>query len=291
VVLVLDAAYGLFLVVTHSLLLGQEDGGSTTGSPSFDQPADSSGGDHDSGWMLQLMDLDISWGHRLLGFDDKTCLVSGLIYGIIILLVCAYMFHAVFTGGHLLPGTTRWFVAFMTLQIFLYVFLVFVKYRKLCFIQDNFMPRLEMDCEVLKFMFLERAMVMVIIAGLCCWVVSSLAYFLAFGFQPIDKPEYAHHLEMHDVAHGDALPAASTRHVQGHSLGGSLGPSFHAPTMTRGVHGSVAPGAGTLRSLSYSSQAQAQHTSYHIPRASSAATSTTSGGQSQALIRPPIAIY
>ena len=75
------------------------------------------------------MDLDIGWGHRLFGFDDQSDLIAGnrdllglkkpiagLIYGVVIILVCAWTFHQINSirmGGECvaLPTASRWFGA------------------------------------------------------------------------------------------------------------------------------------------------------------------------------------
>jgi len=244
--------------------------------------------------MLQLVDLDIGWGHRLLGFDDFSCLISGLVYGVIIVLLCAYMFHAVIAGGKSLPTTSRWFVAFMNLELVLFVGLMLAKMPKLCAIQDQFMQRLEMDCSLLRFLYVQRACVMVLVGGFCCWVFSSLAYFLSFGFQAIDRPEYAEHLELHDQTAQQGAPARSP-------LGFGTPPmaappqSFARRPVGEAIHvGPRSTVANLTRASGSSSAAAPQRTSYNIPRVSSSITTTAtsqSHAEMQHLIKPPVAVF
>eukprot|EP00928_Gymnodinium_smaydae_P071980 TRINITY_DN55438_c0_g1_i1.p1 TRINITY_DN55438_c0_g1~~TRINITY_DN55438_c0_g1_i1.p1 ORF type:complete len:359 (+),score=53.23 TRINITY_DN55438_c0_g1_i1:156-1232(+) len=334
VVLVANLLYGLTLVVIHAILLGDMyEPGYTTGEVThsssagglrgaerrLSQPVDpyasrlgdpettpappsNSGKQHR--WMLQLLDLDIGWGHELLGFDDYSCLMSGLIYGVVIVLASAYMFHAVLFGGQNLPLTSRWFVAFLNLEIVLYIGLMLAKLPKLCRIQATHLPKLEMDCELLRFLYVERAAVGLILAGLGIWVFSSLAYFLAFGFQAIDRPEYAEHLEIHDFHHGDAGPGAySTSNRQGPPM-----MSVKPPAQSmRSQHSSFAPQTqsfarhphpGTQSAMAARGSTLAvpgpQRTSYNIPRASSSMVTTAtsrSQAESHPLIKPPVAVF
>lgn len=303
-VLVVNAAYGLCMVVIHAILLGklgeyEEDSHHERGEHAF--------GEHR--WMRDLVDLDFSWGHRLLGFDDASCLFAGLVYGIVIIVACGYMFNEVHNGGSKLAMTSRWFVAFMNLEIFLYVTLVLVKLPKLCKLQDRYLPQLEMKCELQRFLYLNRVVVILIIAGVCCWIFSSLSYFLMFGFNtPIDHPDHARMLDLHEqqlaaqrqqskappsnasLQRGGAPPStrqslvgAPVSTVRGSMAHGSVHPSLPVPRT------SMRPGsvAGSMRGAP-------SRTSYTIPRASSSMVTSASDyshPETQSLIKPPVAIY
>eukprot|EP00913_Durusdinium_trenchii_P026443 g24809.t1 len=100
--------------------------------------------------------------------------LRGLIYGVVIILVCAYTFHqinSVRIGGECLnlPTASRWFVAFMNLELLLYLGLVLVKLPLICRMQAEFMPNLTMECEVQRFMYLQRVVCSIIAASLCIW--------------------------------------------------------------------------------------------------------------------------
>jgi len=320
-VLVVNAFYGLCLVIVHSLLLGEEkhfDGGESAQAPP-ERAGEYQGGrrlmlntpekNDDVGWLIQIMDLDIGWGHELMGFDDQTNMIAGLIYGVIIICSCAYMFHAVQTGGGSfgLPATTRWFVAFMNLELLLYVGIVLVKLPKLCKMQVEFMPTLTMECSVQKFMFLQRAVFLLTAASLCIWVFSSYAFSITFGNVQMDNPEFADHLEMRDAA------------ITGKPPPGSMGLGPAPPYQTRGTppyqtRQSLAPQSGRASLVGPAVQAASSfrstrsspttmpppgggRTSYNIgsmARAGSSMVSTTSersNPETQSLIKPPLHVY
>jgi hypothetical protein len=276
-------------------------------------------------WFLQLVDLDIGWGHELLGFDDYSCLLSGLIYGIMVVCLCMFMLNSVHSGGARLPTTSRWFVAFMNLEIVLFVGIALAKLPKLCKIQQEFLPNLEMDCELLRFLYVQRIFIMTMIAGFGCWVFSSLAYFLAFGFQAIDRPEYADHLEIHEAhaqamqagQQGDGFATIPEDHPAMASLGhqqraaGSMAPgsrmSLAPPSMTGGRSFARRPVGEPVQVGSRASMAagrpgtgsmlpgqNAPRTSYNIPRASSSqvtSASSRSQAETQPFIKQPIAVF
>jgi hypothetical protein len=268
---------------------------------------------------MQLMDLDIGFGHELMGNDDWHCLVFGLLYGIVVVVTTGYMFQQVQSGGTELPKTSRWFVAFMNFEIVLYIGLVLVKLPKLCKIQNKHLSRLEMDCDLLRFLFLERAFVLVLLGGAGCWIFSSLAYFLAFGFQAIDRPEFAEHLDIHDSAHegqGGVAPGMQryvgqvdrfmhrvpqSGQVQSQSRGSLVQPpsqSFRQP-VGGPVGGSVYPSggsrAGTASRMMGSGMGSAYAPqSYHIPRATSSMVTTAtahSQAETQPFIKGPVAMF
>jgi hypothetical protein len=316
--LVLNAIYGLSLVVIHALLLGDassmqgerasasSDEGSEYRSSEYGQDrrvqdfgstaARDAPTSHHASWLLQLVDLDIGWGHELLGFDDYNCLLSGLLYGIIVVCLCAYMFNAVMTGGPTLPTTSRWFVAFMNLEIVLFVALALAKLPKACRIQEEFLPKLEMECSLFRFLYVQRVAVMALVAGFGCWVFSSLAYFLSFGFQAIDRPEYAQHLEMHE-AHAQAaqhgvdpsFAPVPAHHLAAASMAGTskMLASFDRRPVGEAIHvGPNSMGTGSRPPM---------RTSYNIPRASTSQASTTTSDsrtlEYHPLIKQPVALF
>eukprot|EP00927_Polykrikos_kofoidii_P057383 TRINITY_DN51503_c0_g1_i1.p1 TRINITY_DN51503_c0_g1~~TRINITY_DN51503_c0_g1_i1.p1 ORF type:complete len:348 (+),score=31.38 TRINITY_DN51503_c0_g1_i1:95-1138(+) len=321
--LVMNAAYGLVLVVIHALLLGkQEDIVTTTRAPGVPVPAVPAGatpkeGLHDNVWFLQLLDLDLSFGHKLLGNNDFTCLLFGLIYGIIILVACGYMVQQVQHGGPHVAVSSRWFVAFMNLEIVIYIGLVLCKFPIVCFLDENFLTRLEMDCDLQRFLYVQRVVVYLVVAGICCWTFSSLAYFLAFGVDAINRPDFADHLDLHDaqtnVAGGEQsnglLPSMNFFRSAGRPQSQGYHVTSRVPVQSGrlpvGEAVSVAPHSmsqlpmttrGSLQPQSRVSLAGSpQRTSYHIPRASSsmATTMTThsQAAETHALIKPPVAIY
>lgn len=168
------------------------------GSPARD------GGDtqpHEA-WHLQMMDFEIGWGHRLLGLSDHVNLVSGLVYGAVIVFLCTCMLFYIGlrassgeTGGAF-PHVARWFVFFLNLQMFLYVLLVFTKMPKLCYIQKHYYPALDYDCTFLRYLQLEHGVTVISLFSFAIWTFSSYAYVLTFGdSSKADKPDFTHQLE------------------------------------------------------------------------------------------------
>jgi len=187
-VLLLDGLYGLLLVVIHALLLGEADTNMIEDSHGKDVILRNAKLNH---WFLQLVDLDVAWGHELLGFEDYSLFIGGLVYGIVIILLCAFMLHTVLTTtAHTMQFVSRWwFVAFLHFEIILYCGLAFAKYPKLCEVREEFMPLLSTDCDVLRFTFLERAGVRGLLGSVCCWIFSSFVYLLGQNDPVIDDPK------------------------------------------------------------------------------------------------------
>mmetsp|Transcript_88025 Transcript_88025/g.226985 ORF Transcript_88025/g.226985 Transcript_88025/m.226985 type:complete len:376 (+) Transcript_88025:120-1247(+) len=346
-----NALYGLSLVVLHALLLGEteeppglaeerllrrlydhlaEDGmrpGEVGGMPGSEfathsgrprHPTESEstswGREHQhTSWMLQFVDLDIGFGHQLFGLDDSTNLISGLVWGVVVVAFSVYALQAVLSPGAAPARTSRWMVALLHFELMLFVMVSLAKLPKLCKMQELYLHHLEMECGVLKFIFVERVVFMLIIASLCTWVFSSYAFVLTLGHgaaYQMDKPEYSSQVELQ--AGGDAKGAYMTRGPPA-SMGAGPGPGFgssmagghpaapasrHSMSM---VGGAVRAGSHSLRppphSSSYASQGPAHSTSYNVgrmPRASSSMqTSSTARGdpEMQSLIRPPVAMY
>eukprot|EP00440_Ansanella_granifera_P064875 gb/GFBE01070343.1/.p1 GENE.gb/GFBE01070343.1/~~gb/GFBE01070343.1/.p1 ORF type:complete len:351 (+),score=31.38 gb/GFBE01070343.1/:1-1053(+) len=325
-VLVINASYGLCLVIVHALLLGEVNKGPSgeashvteARAPEMQQGYERRLTENEGvGWLVQILDLDIGWGHRLLGFDDQANLVAGLIYGIVIICACAYMFHSIQSGGggFGLPNTTRWFVAFMNLELLMYIGVVLVKLPELCKMQAEFMPNLTMECPVQRFMFLQRMVFLIIAASLCIWVFSSFAFSLTFGTGlQMDRPEFADHLDMRD-AHITGKPPGGPPNG-GAPYGGQDGRPYGgqgtAPYQTRhslSSHTSLAAGGGRHSLVggavhaptsfhSVRSQPPAGgRTSYNIgnmARAGSSMISSTSEHshpETQSLIKPPLHVF
>jgi hypothetical protein len=149
-----------------------------------------------------MLDFDVGWGHRLLGFSDHVNLVSGLVYGIVIIVTCAMLLFAILMStaesetGSSLPHTSRWFVFFLNLQVLFYILLVMCKLPRLCYIKDHYYPSLDLDCGFLRYLLLEHAVFIISFASFCIWIFSSYAYVLTFGDSSgADKPNFSQQLE------------------------------------------------------------------------------------------------
>lgn len=302
-VLVANGLYGLLLIVVHSLLLGDMPDTSSDANGGMggqdqqaqqqqmsNQPNASGALDASHHWFLALLDLDVSWGHKLLGFDDFSCLLGGLLYGITIIILSMYMFHAVLTGGSYLPVTSRWFVAFMNFEIVLYLGLALAKGPKLCKIQVEFLPNIAMECELLRYLYYQRVLISTVIAGFCCWVFSSFTYLLHHsGFQAMDLPQYADHL---DIQGGQTQPPMrSSASLAPYNSQRQVGPqrqSFARAPVGEAMlsRASLAPRAQLASGVPKNSR-----TSYNIPRATSSMASTATSHSERPLIRPPVAVF
>jgi len=316
-VLIVNGAYGAIMVIIHALLLGVEDAvpptSTTTIDPHAAAPSGSSSdgsvattslgptvspGSSQSHWFLQLVDLDIGWGHDLLGFDDFTCLMGGLIYGVLVVTLSGLMFNSLHssTGGQVsLAMVSRWFVAWLNLEIALFIGLVFCKLPKLCVFQQEYLPALAMDCELLRYLYLQRVVVFLSTAGLVTWVFSSMAYLLSFGNTVIDHPQFRESMELQD-AHARAAAQGQGAPFQS---GGQPMMSQQSQQFRRGIVGeptgvgSYPPGSMSRLPMS----SQNARPSYSIrgnnfPRnGSSAISSASTQAETHALIRGPTTVY
>mmetsp|Transcript_75921 Transcript_75921/g.201695 ORF Transcript_75921/g.201695 Transcript_75921/m.201695 type:complete len:311 (-) Transcript_75921:34-966(-) len=204
-VLAANAAYGLSMVVVHALLLGEASRSSGEGGrPYAPHRLLSDGGRGGGGdryaWLLQLLDLDLSWGHELLGFDEVRCLVGGLLYGILALVLCLGMLQMLHMSRASLAAASRFFSAFLATEVLLAVCLVYVKLQGMCKMQEKHWPALSMDCDALRFLYLQRNALALVAAALGTWVFASFSYALTSGNADVDKPEFVEGLEVHASA-------------------------------------------------------------------------------------------
>jgi hypothetical protein len=99
-----------------------------------------------------------------------------------------FVLHAVFTAPRTAAVTARWFMVFLHIELLLYIALIIIKLPLLCTIKNHFLQLMKEDCNVLRFMFLERGVVRVCVGSLACWVFSSYAYLLAWGDPVVYDP-------------------------------------------------------------------------------------------------------
>eukprot|EP00929_Paragymnodinium_shiwhaense_P105932 TRINITY_DN7097_c0_g1_i5.p1 TRINITY_DN7097_c0_g1~~TRINITY_DN7097_c0_g1_i5.p1 ORF type:complete len:332 (+),score=41.47 TRINITY_DN7097_c0_g1_i5:168-1163(+) len=307
VVLFLNFLYGFALVVTHANQLGTEakvdldtdptpQGRRLGAPPPPAKPAAPAG--PATSWFMQILDLDIGFGHQLLGEDDYFCLVLGLLYGLCILLLSGCMFQQVHSKSPNLPMFSRWFVALMNFEIVMYIGLVLAKSQSVCTMTIKFFPLLKMNCDVLKFLYMKDAVILLTLGGFCTWIFSSLAYFLAFGFDAVETPYVAEHMDIHDAAHegrGGVMPGLGM--YDRARVGTRVQPS-RVSSMAM-----VGPAVTTAGSHRLPSQARIPKayagpvsSGYHIPRATSSMASSAPSvrnlaGEAYPLIRGPTAIH
>lgn len=251
-VLSLNILYGVSLVILHALLLAESDpvtdgelSGTSRESEPLQQPERLLGAlgvgfarslvsirGYDS-WMLELQDLELAWGHELLGTADSTCLSAGLLYGIVVILMSIGMLYMVSTGHALTSKYAHWFVAIFHIEIILYVLVFIAKAPKLCKAQVVYWPKLAMDCDVLLFTYFERSMVLIAIGSLCTWIFSSFAFFLQQGSGGVAASVGSAGLFNHRPAYNVVSAPAP---AQTQALGG--GYSYH-PAINAGGQGSA----------------------------------------------------
>lgn len=328
----LDALYGVALVVMHALLLAEVQEPSHASAPHYRRlqeeeelgehvmgaspmmaPAAAShelGGGHPAGqptgWFLQLCDLDFGWGHKMLGLPDQTLMAMGLIYGVVVLVVSTYMFQAVACNNTpRLPTESRFFTAFMHMQILIYVLISLVKLPKLCSpLQDTYLTHLYMECDVLWMVYIERIATVTIVFSFCTWIFSSFSFVLTFGHGAtagLDRPEFQQHL---DLLGADAPPGyTSYSKPAGGAFGGTMArPPMSNAAMSRQSLAPVGPPVGVAGGFGANGRAPAgggypgSGASYNVgrmPRASSsmATTTTASHAEHYPLIKPPVAVY
>lgn len=312
-VVAVNTFYGLALVVLHSVLYANlpTDAQPATGGlapQALTAPATAGTSTLMSSWVLQLADMDLSWGHGLLGLDDKTNVLAGLIYGLIVLIACGLMFYKLQNPGSSLGMASRWYVAILNLEILIYIGLTMVKLPKLCKIQESYFSKLPLDCNFLRYLYLQRALVFIVAAALATWVFSSFSYLLSFGNQVLDHPAFADELDLFDAA-----PTVVAKPVSGYqqdrfssfrttgsqsfaragapATGSFQGGSVLPASSVRAGGGSVRPGT-SMRPASFAPSPMGPTTSYNIgsaARGSSAGSSPNS--ELHSLIRPPVAVY
>lgn len=162
VALVLDFCYGLVLVILHALLIGEAN---------------------DAHWFLQYMDMGLSWGHNLLGFDDSPCLLGGLLYGVLVIVSCVIAVNSL--CGPKRPATSsnslRWYLVTAHVQLVIYVAVSLAKYPALCKLQFTYYSHLGTDCDAMRFAFVERVVHNSCLGAACLWVLGSYAFFTSKG--------------------------------------------------------------------------------------------------------------
>jgi len=216
-IILLNAIYGIFMVVVHVFIFRERSTimsamaassgalAPVTAAPLAAPVIDGGGisSRHNHNWYLQIVDLDIAWAHGVLGLGDWYLCMLGLIYGLIIIFFSTFVLNAVVGRGPSSGVVSRWFMMFLHLELILYICLVFTKLPLLCDIKKHFLTLMDEDCNVLRFMFFERAVLRIAIGALCSWVFSSFAYLLAWGDAAVD-----------DATNGDDLDL-DHRHTAG----------------------------------------------------------------------------
>lgn len=220
--LVGNTAYSLTLIVLHAVLLGEHGL----------RPH----------WFVQLLDLDLSWGHGLLGFDDFSCLISGLLYGIVIFVASAIALHDMMDVSHGPGRPALWFVVFGHGQLLLIGCTILVKFPVLCKHREKNYPDLEPHCDVMRFTFLWRQVVFFMLAAFALWIITSCTQVNIIEVDDLTDQELeirhaAQTGTKYRVAYTRALPSVPERPgsgtgFRGMSFGPNLG-SWGAPRSSR----------------------------------------------------------
>jgi len=283
-----------------------------------------------TGWMLQFMDLDFGFGHQLLGLTDQCNIVIGLVYGCIVTVICLYMLQAIVGAavGTNLPKLSRFFTSFAHMQLLIYLFISFVKLPKLCHpIQSVYLTHLYMECDVLWFVFAQRALLVIVAGSFMIWIFASFSFVLTFGtgaHSAVDKPEYHQGLDVvpergawkggYPGAGPGGPPPPGSMPPPPNSRLNMVGPAVSAPPPHQSFRGGGSDyhgggggggygyhpndrggggGGGYDRGRTMAPSGGPQ--SYNVgrmPRASSSmATSATGASEHHPLIKPPVAVY
>lgn len=298
--LFVDAVYGLVVVVVHALLLGEADkrrengergwreerDGYQTASTNY-QTSSVAASPSETGWWLQLMDVDVSWGHQLVGFEDYSCLLAGLLYGLAVVMFTVCGAHSVIMHREAFSSRIgRWLVLFMHVQLLLYAGVCLAKYPHLCEMRRIHFPSLEASCEVLQFAFAERVAVRLCACSVCIWVFGSFVHLASGGADEPAKFWDESDEERPRVTRGALrISPVGMPQVPGQFVSGSF-PMAHSHSQGIPVVASVGPrryaglggGVGTTLPRAHSSQATT------VSHASDAAETT-------ALIRGPVAVH
>jgi len=254
-VLSLNLLYGLLLVLVHSALLAETPA-------STEEKRTTRGYDN---WFFQLCDLDLSFGHEMLGLDDSSCLMFGMMYGVVLTLLSGGMLFYVTSKHRDTASAAKWFVAFLHIELVVYIGVIIAKLPKLCEMQHDYMPHLAMQCEVLKYSFLERGLLRLVFAGVCTWVFSSF-WFILSQHSSGQAPTNEHEMRF-----------SQTPKLMRSSSELSTPQAMYHPNRTAGAPGTV----GVVRNA--------------FPRNSTSIASSASAmsrvSESQPLIKPPLAVH
>lgn len=197
VVLVLNGLYGLVMIMLHAYLLSEENDSKTPGQKEYGQAPVRALGEFN--WFLQVVDMDLSWGHRLMGFKDDQCLLAGLLYGVAVSASCTLALSSVVgreddqsrlleVGGGpggwgrgrgaeiYRPWLPKWFIVFAHSQLITYIFQVMTKFTELCDLRHDYFPSLEANCSVLSFQYAQRAFLGAAASTLGLYILGSFAY-------------------------------------------------------------------------------------------------------------------
>jgi hypothetical protein len=227
--------YGLVMVMLHAYLLSEDIDSAKHGT---------SKKRGEFNWFLQVLDMDLSWGHRLMGFKDDECLLAGLLYGVAVLASCTLALSSVWNrdddqhrlleigggpggwgrgrGAEIYrPWLPRWFIVFAHSQLIAYIFQVMTKSAVLCDMRHAYFPSLEANCSVLRFQYSQRAFLGAAISTLGLYILGSFAYLgqeevgrsvgPRLGF--IDEERPVSHQPQHKVVHSSNWNPAVTSFI------------------------------------------------------------------------------
>lgn len=313
VVLVLNCCYGLIMVMLHAYLLSEQINNATHSKQRttvLTQVHKAPRGEFN--WFLQVVDLDLSWGHQLMEFGDDQCLLGGLLYGVAVLAACTLALGSVLgrqednqrlleVGGGpggwgrgrgaeiYRPWLPRWFIVFAHSQLIAYIFQVMTKFAKLCELKNDYYPSLEANCSVLRFQYAQRAFLGVAASTLGLYVLGSFAYLgqdeghnvgprLAVIHEERELPQQSRH----KVVHASAWP-------MGHIISQPIAQQYNQYQPVNGTAPSTSSSDVALswganhHPVSQSSSRQALMSS--PPSRSSSRQSLMSSPPSQALMR------
>jgi len=137
-----NAFYGLILTVLHALMLG----------------------DHTNGWwVLQLLDLDISFGHGMGRFTETASLILGIFYGAIILVWSLVTLSASIQDQRCL----QYAMPLGYFQLVILFILCLCKSFYICSWEERYYPMFESSCGPLVYGYILRS-----IFGILCTTIA-----------------------------------------------------------------------------------------------------------------------
>lgn len=157
-------------------------------------------------WLIQVADLDLSWGHFLLGFSDGACLFAGMFYGLVVVSCSACAWDVGIQGcGHVVHP---WFLTFARLQFIVYLCQSALKYQHACDLQQEYFPALETTCDSLRFSFVQRMVIGSFLAIFGLWTLESFMVSIHEDNERPFMPTRVHTRDLSNV-HGPVMERLS----------------------------------------------------------------------------------
>jgi len=165
-IIVVDALYGLAVLVVHAILLATMHDRADWVPEGFD-------------WLLQQADLDLGTFHhtQMSGYSEFVLLLLGLFYGVVVTASSLFAFRAV-----LVPGASFFLQSYLMIgwfQLVVFAISSLGKGSRLCKIRERCFPDLEADCDAMYWLYYQRVWFGVFLALFMLWTLGSYVATLA----------------------------------------------------------------------------------------------------------------